>query len=297
MPPTHTLRTDLLMLAAAAIWGSTFVAQQLGMQSIGPFLYTGTRFLLGAALVAPLWWWRPGLLAHEPVRASRGVWGAGLLLGLVLFAAVNLQQVGLLATSVSNAGFITGLYVVIVPLLMLLWGERAPGSVWVAVLLAAIGLYLLSVKADASIAPGDWLQLSGALLWAVHLLLVSRLARRHDSLRLAVLQYAVAGALSLLVALWREPIALAALLQAGGAIAYGGVLSVGIAYTLQVVAQREAQASHAAIIYSSEGVFSAVCGWLWMGDNIGSRGVLGAALLLGAMLLAQWRRAPVPEVH
>lgn len=296
-PATHTARTDLLMLLAAAIWGSTFVAQRLGMDAIGPFLYTGTRFLLGAALVALLWRWRPGPLADHPVVTSRGAWPAGLTLGAVLFAAVNLQQVGLLTTSVSNAGFITGLYVVLVPVLMLFLGQAVQLPMWLAVALATVGLYLLSVQPGMVIAPGDWLQLAGALLWAVHMLMVSRLAARHDALRIAALQYLGAGLLSMAVALWREPIALAALQQAGWAIAYGGVLSVGVAYTLQVIAQKTARASHAAVIYSSEGVFSALTAWAILGEAMSGQAIVGALLMLAAMLLAQWRRDPVPEVH
>ena len=283
------LKTDLLMLLTAAIWGSTFVAQQLGMDSVGPFSYTGARMLLGAALIAPLWWWRGGPFASIPVQTGRGLWGAGLLLGLVLFSAINLQQVGLLGTSVSNAGFITGLYVVIVPVLLRLGGQHVTRQAWIAVALATAGLYYLSVKPDAGIAAGDWLQLGGALLWAVHVLLVGRLARRHDPLRLSVLQYLVAGILSLAVALAQETITLEGLRQAAGAIAWGGVLSIGVAYTLQAIAQRHAVASHAAVIYSSEGLFSALCGWWLLGDQIGLRGWFGATLLLAAMLLAQWR--------
>lgn len=285
------LKTDLLMLLTAAIWGSTFVAQQLGMDSVGPFSYTGARMLLGAALIAPLWWWRGGPFASIPVQTGRGLWGAGLLLGLVLFSAINLQQVGLLGTSVSNAGFITGLYVVIVPVLLRMGGQHVTRQAWIAVALATAGLYYLSVKPDAGIAAGDWLQLGGALLWAVHVLLVGRLARRHDPLRLSVLQYLVAGILSLAVALAQETITLEGLRQAAGAIAWGGVLSIGVAYTLQAIAQRHAVASHAAVIYSSEGLFSALCGWLVLGEQIGLRGWLGALLLLAAMLLAQWRPA------
>ena len=285
------LKTDLLMLLTAAIWGSTFVAQQLGMDSVGPFSYTGARMLLGAALIAPLWWWRGGPFASIPVQTGRGLWGAGLLLGLVLFSAINLQQVGLLGTSVSNAGFITGLYVVIVPVLLRLGGQHVTRQAWIAVALATAGLYYLNVKPDAGIAAGDWLQLGGALLWAVHVLLVGRLARRHDPLRLSVLQYLVAGILSLAVALAQETITLEGLRQAAGAIAWGGVLSIGVAYTLQAIAQRHAVASHAAVIYSSEGLFSALCGWLVLGEQIGLRGWLGALLLLAAMLLAQWRPA------
>lgn len=282
------------MLLIAAIWGSTFVAQQVGMNTVGPFTYTGARLMLGAALIAPLWWWRGGPFTRLPLHRSPGLWPAGLLLGAVLFVAINLQQVGLLGTSVSNAGFITGLYVVLVPVLMRLGGAQVSLQVWCAVALATAGLYLLSVKADATIAPGDWLQLGGAFVWAVHVLLVGYLARRHDPLRLSVLQYLVAGGLSLLAAAWRESITLDGLVLAAGAIAWGGILSIGVAYTLQVIVQRDALASHAAIIYSSEGLFSALCGWWLLNEQIGLRGWSGAALLLAAMLLAQWRFQPEP---
>ena len=289
---TSTLRTDLLMLLTAAIWGSTFVAQQMGMDTVGPFTYTGARMLLGALLVAPLWWWRGGPFASVPLVPSQGVFGAGVLLGLVLFTAINLQQVGLLGTSVSNAGFITGLYVVLVPVLMRLGGAAVSGQVWVAVTVATLGMYLLSVKADATIAPGDWLQLGGALMWAVHMLLVGYLARRHDPLRLSVLQYLVAGVLSLAVAFGRETITVDGLLQAGGAIAWGGILSIGVAYTLQVIAQRDALASHAAVIYSSEGLFSAIGGWVMLGEQLSLRGWGGALLICVAMVMAQWQPRP-----
>lgn len=287
-----SLKADLLMVLTAAIWGSTFVAQQLGMDGVGPFTYTGARMLLGVALIAPLWRWRGGPFASLPVQPSQGLWGAGLLLGLVLFCAINLQQVGLLGTSVSNAGFITGLYVVLVPVLLRLGGTHITRQAWIAVALATAGLYFLSVKPGAGIAAGDWLQLGGALLWAVHVLLVGRLTRRHDPLRLSVLQYLVAGLLSLAVALAQENITLAGLEQAAGAIAWGGLLSIGVAYTLQAIVQRDALASHAAVIYSSEGLFSALGGWLVLNEQIGLRGWSGAALLLAAMLLAQWRFKP-----
>jgi drug/metabolite transporter (DMT)-like permease len=290
------------MLGAAMIWGSTFVAQHLGMQGVGPFVYTGARFLLGALIVLPLWTRRPPWLGQDLPALSHGagglaLWRAGLGLGLVLFAGVNAQQVGLLGTTVSNAGFITGLYVVIVPFMLLGMGQRMQASLWAAVALAAVGLYLLSVKADFAVAPGDWLQLVSALIWAVHVVLVGVLARRHDPLRLAIAQYLVCGVLSLAVGLWREPVTAAGLWQAMPAIAYGGALSVGVAYTLQVVAQKTAKASHAAIIYSSEGLFSALCGAWVLGEQLGPRGMAGGALMLLAMLLAQWRRVPEPEAH
>lgn len=288
-----TWKTDLLMVGVAAIWGSTFVAQQMGMDSVGPFTYTAARMALGLSLIAPLWWWRGGPFGAVPRVDSTGLWRDGALLGVVLFAAINLQQVGLLGTTVANAGFITGLYVVLVPILMRLLGQPVGLPVWLAVGLAAAGLYFLSVKPDATIAPGDWLQLGGAGLWAVHVLLVGHWARRHDAIRLSIVQYAVAGGLSWAVALWRgETITPEALYSAVGAIAWGGFLSIGIAYTLQVVAQRTAKASHAAVIYSSEGVFAAIGGWWILGEVIGWRGWGGAALILAGMLLAQLGRRP-----
>jgi drug/metabolite transporter (DMT)-like permease len=290
------------MLLAAMIWGSTFVAQNLGMNGVGPFFYTGSRFLLGAALVLPLWSRRPAWLGQPLPGGHHGaggikLWTAGLGLGLVLFAGVNAQQVGLLGTTVSNAGFITGLYVVIVPFMLLGMGQRMQASLWIAVGLAAIGLYLLSVKADFAVAPGDWLQLVSAFIWAAHVVLVGVLARRHDPLRLAIVQYLVCGGLSLAWGLWREPLTLAGFMQALPAIVYGGALSVGVAYTLQVVAQKTAKASHAAIIYSSEGLFSAACGAWILDEQLGTRGLLGGGLMLAAMLLAQWQRRPEAEVH
>ena len=271
----QSLRADLLMLLTAAIWGSTFVAQRLGMEEIGPFLYTGLRFALGALVLLPL------LLG-------------GALLGLVLTCGINLQQVGLLFTSVTNSGFITGLYVIMVPLLGLLVGQRAGTGTWLGAGLAVLGMALLSLGADFRIASGDWLQLAGAVVWGVHVLLVGALASRHDPLRIAFLQFLTCALLSLLLAVLLEEIDVAAILRAGPAILYGGVIAVGIGFTLQVVAQKHAIASHAAIILSLEAVFAALAGALLLDESLPARGYLGAALMLAGMLVAQlWpRRAP-----
>jgi drug/metabolite transporter (DMT)-like permease len=310
--PAAAWRTDLLMLLAALIWGSTFVAQQKGMEGVGPYTFTGVRFLLGALVVLPFWRQRPAWLgqplptvgtasgrftAAQPPWGGSRLWWHGGLLGLVLFGGVNAQQVGLLGTTVSNAGFITGLYVVLVPFMLTAMGQRVQASLWAAVALATSGLYLLSVKPGSGIAAGDWLQLLSAFIWAVHVVLVGVLARRHDPLRLAIVQYLVCGLLSLAIGLVQEAHTLTGYLLAAPAILWGGLLSVGVAYTLQVVAQKTAIASHAAVIYSSEGLVSAICGALVLGERIGLRGMVGGALMLAAMLLAQWRRLPEPEPH
>ena len=282
----RVLRADLLLLLTAAIWGSGFVAQRLGMESIGPMLYSALRFALGGLVVLPL------ALRADPrpsVRplAPRAALGAALLAGLVLFGGVTLQQIGLQYTSIANAGFITGLYVVLVPLLGLLTGQRAPAVVWIGAGLAVIGLFLLSVRGDFTVAAGDWLQLAGALCWAVHVLLIDALAPRTHALRLACRQFFACAAASLIAALLFEPIEWAGIVAAAPAIAWGGLLSVGTGYTLQVIAQQDAPAAHAALLMSLEAVFAALAGWWWLGEGLDARALAGCTLMLAGMLLAQ----------
>ncbi|MBU1329231.1 MAG: DMT family transporter [Gammaproteobacteria bacterium] len=286
----HTaLRADLLMLLTAAIWGFSFVAQRLGMDAIGPFLYTGLRFLLATLallLVLPLLRGR----AQRPAM-ERSLLLSGGLMGLVLALGINLQQVGLLFTSVTNAGFITGLYVIVVPLLGLLLGQRTGLGIWLGASLAVIGMFLLSVGDGFSVAAGDWLQLIGAFVWGVHVLLVGAFARRHNPLHLAVVQFAVCALISLLLAVALEDIRWGAILAAAPAILYGGLFGVAVGFTLQVVAQQDAIASHAAIILSLEAVFAAIAGAWLLGETLHLKGYLGCALMFCGMLLAQlWPR-------
>ncbi|MDV3440039.1 DMT family transporter, partial [Pseudomonas otitidis] len=198
-----------------------------------------------------------------------------------------LQQVGLLFTSVTNSGFITGLYVIIVPLLGLLLGHRTGMGTWIGALLAVGGMFLLSVGDNFQVARGDWLQLAGAVVWGVHVLLVGFFASRHDPVRLAILQFITCAVISLALALVLEDIRLDAIILAGPAILYGGVIAVAIGYTLQVVAQKHAIASHAAIILSLEAVFAAIAGALMLSESLHARGYLGCALMFVGMLVAQ----------
>jgi drug/metabolite transporter (DMT)-like permease len=289
---SQALRADLLMLLTAAIWGSALVAQSIGMQAIGPFLYSGLRFALGALMLLPLLLWRAGYGSASGVRSAlpllnRHLLLGGALMGLALAIGINLQQVGLQFTSVTNSGFITGLYVIIVPLLGLLLGHRAGLGTWLGASLAVLGMFLLSVGEGFSVASGDWLQLAGAFVWGVHVLLVGALASRHDPISLAFVQFAVCALLSLALALLLEPFELAAISQAGPALLYGGIVAVGIGYTLQVVAQKHAIASHAALILSLEAVFAALAGALLLSESLQPRGYLGCALMFAGMLLAQ----------
>jgi drug/metabolite transporter (DMT)-like permease len=284
------IRSDGLLLLTALIWGLAFVAQRVGMAHVGPFTFNGVRFALGCLVLLPL------VLRARPAneggsrggsRGGPGLLVGGTLAGAVLFAGASLQQVGLVHTTAGNAGFITGLYVVIVPVLGLLLGQRANAGSWIGALLAAAGLYLLCITEGFTMAFGDLLELLGAVCWAGHVLLIGWLSPRADATRLAFVQFAACSALSLLTASFTEAIRISGLLQAAVPIVYGGAFSVGVAYTLQVVAQRHAHPPHAAILLSLEAVFAALGGWLLLDERLSPRGLLGCGLMLAGMLLSQ----------
>lgn len=279
MRGSPALRAELLLLLAAGIWGFAFVAQRVGMQHVGPFLFNGVRFALGALTLIPF--------LGNSFPLSRHHLLSGTLAGLVLFLGASLQQLGITTTTAGKAGFITGLYVVMVPLFGLFLGHRPPPGTWVGALTAAVGLYLLSISGRMEIAAGDALVLASAFFWAAHVLLIARLSAHLGWAILAFLQFAVCALLSLAVALLFEEFAAAALLAASGPILYGGVLSVGVAYTLQVIAQRHAPPAHAAILLSLETVFAALGGWLILDEVLSWRGIAGCGLMLAGMLLSQ----------
>ncbi len=283
------LKADWLLLLTAVIWGSAFVAQRVGMDHVGPFTFNGVRFTLGALVLLPLVVRRKAVVPPEQGGGRWTVlWGGGLA-GVVLFTAAALQQVGLVYTTAGKAGFITGLYVIIVPILGLLWGYRPRWGGWLGASLAVVGLYLLSVTEDLTLAPGDFLELVGAFFWAVHVLILGWLSPRVRRVRLACIQFSVCALLSLATAGLFETITVEGLRGAAVPILYGGLLSVGVAYTLQVVAQRHAPPVHAAVILSLEAVFAAVTGWIILGEVLDLRGVVGCGLMLAGMLTAQLR--------
>ncbi len=289
-------KADALLLTTALIWGLAFVAQRVGMEHVGPFTFNGVRFALGALALLPValrsakyadpadfYFGKPSLATY--------VFG-GLAAGAVLFAGATLQQVGLVYTTAGKAGFITGLYVVIVPLLGLALRQRPAKGDVIGAVLAAVGLYYLSVTEEFTIAYGDALELIGAVFWAGHVIIIGRLSPRMRAAGLACAQYAVCGVLSLAAAVFTEDMALGGILDAAIPILYGGLMSVGLAYTLQVVAQRDAKPTHAAIILSLESVFAALAGWVMLGETLGMRGLFGCALMLGGMLLSQLMPRP-----
>ena len=275
------LKADLTLLAAALVWGSAFVACRVAAEQLGPFLYNGFRFMLGALTLLPF-------VGRRLRNLSRfELWG-GALAGTLLFGGSTLQQKGLQFTTAGKAGFITGLYVVWVPLfLALVWRQRPRGSSWVASLVAVGGLYLLSGVEQVALSDGDALELAGAVVWALHVILISRLARRVDVLRLAWVQCVVCALLSLAFGMGLESHTLVKLVDVWWAFTYTGVFSVGVGYTLQMLGQRHAPPADASVILSMEAMFAALAGWLLLGETLTAWQLLGCGLMLAGMLLAQ----------
>ena len=286
-----TLRADALLLLAAVIWGSGFVAQRIGMDHVGPMTYTAARMALGTLTLLPIVLIRNRRPKTQPVFPARLTarlqLAAGVLVGAVLFVGVSLQQIGLVHTTAGKAGFITGLYVVFVPVLGLFLRHRIGAGAWLGVALAAVGLYFLSVSTTLQINRGDCFVLACAVVWAVHLQLVGWLSPQIDSLRLATLQFAVAALLATMAAPLFEQVTVSSIVAARWAILYGGIFPVALAFTLQIVAQRDAPPTHAAILLSLEAVFAALIGWWILDETFSLREFLGCLLMMAGVLTSQ----------
>lgn len=276
-------KSQLYLLLAAAIWGFAFVAQIVGMEKLGPFSFMAARFGIGCLAVAPLLLWLKPEAHHKPSWLIP----SSLLAGGFLFTGAAFQQVGLQDTSAANAGFITSLYIVFVPLAGLLMGRRAGWPVYCGAALAFGGLYFLSVSEQFTVSKGDWRQLAGALGWTGHVLVIGWLSKHCDPIRLAIGQYAVVALLSSVGAFSLEQPTLEAISHSWLPIAYTAVLSTGVAFTLQIVGQKNVPESQAALIMSSEAVFAAFGGWLLINEVLTQRGYLGCALMLAGIVLAQ----------
>ena len=298
----NVLKYEALLLLGAAIWGFAFVAQRAGMEHVGPFTYNALRFALGCLTVAPLAMHnrkRGPVCNGTTERPTRLIAVGALATGIALFIASSLQQVGLLYTTAGNAGFITGLYVVMVPILGLFWKQLPGVSTWIGALLALAGLYFLSVSGPMALLKGDLLVLLCALGFSVHILLIGRFSRQIDPCVLACLQFAVCAALSLAVAIVTEEIRLETICLATGPILYGGIMSAGVAFTIQVICQKHVPTAHASIIMSLESVFAVLGGWLILHEILTGRGLFGCALMLTGMIISQlWKqdtaRQPTP---
>ncbi len=281
---------DLILLIVAMIWGSAFAVQRVAGRTMDPFTFNGLRFILGGLLILPVAWMgnKPNPLVQKKSLAQTKYWLIYVpLAGIILFGAGGLQQAGLETTTAGNAGFITSLYVVIVPILLaLIWKQRARWSIWMAAILAVLGSLLLSTGGMLKLASGDALELIGAVLWALHVILVGRAMQQLEVLPFASGQYLVAGVLNLAVSLLTHQ-SWAGLADAWWTVVYIGLLSTAIGYTLQVYGQRSAPPADAAILLSTESVFAALTGYIFLSEGLELVQILGCGMILGAILLAQ----------
>lgn len=275
-----------MLWVTAAIWGFAFVAQRAGMEFIGPFTFNGIRFLLGSASLVPLIFWMKYKKA-DPSAKQKNILKGGLLAGLVLFIGASLQQTGMVYTTAGKAGFITGFYVILVPLIGIFIGQHITKLLWIGAFIALAGLYLLTVNGPFILQKGDFLILLSALFWAIHVQLINKLVDTHAALPLSAFQFAICGILSLTTGFIFETITINTILQAMWPLLYGGLMSVGIAYTMQVVAQQHVHPAYASIILSFETVFAVIGGWLLLNEMLSLRSLAGCLLMLAGIIIVQ----------
>lgn len=289
MQTTNNWQANFLLLTAAMIWGFAFVAQRQAMEHVSPFTFNAIRLAIGASSLVPIIVLsrRKQTPPLPPMFSLPGLTG-GLYLGLALFLGSSFQQIGITDTTAGKAGFITGLYIILVPILGLFRSQKTGPGTWVGAILAVIGMFFLCISANLNISTGDLLVLISAFFWAIHVQLISWFSQKIDPLLLSFYQFIFCSIFSWLAAFQWETIKLAGIQAALTPILYTGIFSVGIAYTLQVIAQKQAHPGHAAIILSTEAVFAVIGGYIFLAEIISVRGIVGCGLMLTGMLVSQY---------
>ena len=289
----------LLLLLAALIWGVAFVAQSVGMDYMGPFTFNGARFLMGSAVLVPVILFRRKKAdpagggqaqtdrSGAKENAGKAALMGGVCCGLALCPAALFQQFGILYTTVGKAGFITTLYIILVPLAGIFMKKTPSSRIWMGAALAAFGFYLLCIKEGFSLSRGDALVFIGSVLFMVHILVIDHFSPKADGVELSCIQFLTAGVISSVLAFVFEKPELSALAEGIIPLAYAGILSSGVAYTLQVIGQRDTDPAVASLLLSMESVFSVLAGWMLLGQALSARELMGCALVFGAVILVQ----------
>ncbi len=309
LPSRNELEGEGLLLGAAFLWGFSFVLQRLGMRTMGPLGFNAIRYILAALAVAPVLAAtrarRSGrgaatggisqganesaLPAREPLLRSLAI-GAGS--GAIMFGGASLQQMGIVHTTAGKAGFISGLYVAFVPVFSFFLGKRPPARAWIGAAIAVAGLYFLSMTEGLSMGRGDALVLAGAALWGAQIMYLDRFAARADPFALAAAQFAVVACLSLPPAIAAEGLSASSIAATALPLALSGVFAVGLGFTLQILGQRKAQATRASLVMSMESPFAAAAGAIFLGEALTGRTLLGFALIMAGVVLAQSGKRP-----
>lgn len=295
----HNLKYNFLLMLAALIWGSAFVAQSVGMDYLGPFSFNCVRSFMGSLVLLPVIWFMDrqkketaeydGQKTEEGTREQnkKVLLSGGLCCGVILTLSTSLQQIGIKYTTAGKAGFITALYILIVPLLGLILGKKVGNKTWLGVALAVAGMYLLCIKEGFSISYGDFMVLLCALVFSLHILAVDYFSPRVDGIRLSCIQFFVCGCISAVPMLvWEHP-EISQIIRAWQPLAYAGVLSSGVAYTLQIVTQKHLNPTVASLLMSLESVFAVLTGWLVLNERLSLKELLGCVLVFTAIILAQ----------
>ena len=286
------LKGTAMLLLTAFIWGIAFVAQSDGMNYVGPFTFNCVRMVIGGLVLIPC------IFILERMKGSRTekkvertnkkyMFIGGILCGIALGAAAALQQIGIQYTTVGKAGFITAMYIIIVPVLGIFFRRKAGVRVWISVIIAVAGLYLLCMSGSLKLGRGDLLVLLCALVFSVHILLIDYFSPKTDGVKMSCIQFLTAGLISAVPMLLFEKPAVSDITAAWLPILYAGVLSCGVAYTFQVIAQKDADPTVASLVLSLESVFSVLAGWVILGQVLSGREILGCVLMFAAIILAQ----------
>lgn len=289
------IKSTFLLFLTAIIWGFAFVAQRVGAEYVGAFTFNGIRFLLGTLSLIPV------ILIFEKEKFNKEKFKktlvSGLLAGVVLFIASTLQQFGVEITgSAGKAGFLTGLYIVLVPLIRFVMGKKTSILTFFGAVFAVVGLFFLCMTGDEiSFGIGDIVLIIGAFFWAGHILVVDKFVNKVSPLKFSMTQFFVCGFLSIIFALFTEDIELSAIQNAGIPILYGGLMSVGVAYTCQILGQRDADPTFASIVFSTESVFSAIGGAIILHEIMSGRGYLGCVLIFIGIILSQLDIATIKQ--
>ncbi len=281
----NELSSEILLFLAAIIWGFGFVAQRAGMEYIGPFVFNGIRFILGAVVIFPLVFFfvKKNELKKEIFRTLRPSFFSGIL----LFTASTLQQIAMVKASAGKAAFITGLYVILVPIIGIFFGHKTRRNLWIGAVLAILGLYFLTDFRNGSIQISDVLLFLCAIFWALHVLYISKISKKYDAVLIASFQFFYTGIISLILALIFEDFNFPLIHSAGISILYAGIMSVGVAFTLQIFGQKHAHPSHSAIILSLESLFGFIGGILIIHEHPSLTSTIGALLMLTGIIVAQ----------